>query len=43
MWNKDGLSKIKPIDGEALNYHCSIPWFAYPGDMPESLPSYHND
>ena len=42
MWNKDGLDAIKPIGGQALNYHCSIPWFAYPGDMPASLPEYYN-
>lgn len=43
MWNKDGLDAIKPIGGRALNYHCSIPWFAYPGDMPAELPAYYND
>ena len=43
MWNKTGLGNIKPIDGLALNYHCSIPWFAYPGEMPETLPSWHDD
>ena len=42
MWNKDGLDAIKPIGGRALNYHCSIPWFAYPGDMPASLPEYYD-
>ena len=37
MWNLDALKKLKPIAGDAVNYHCSIPWFAYPGDMPEQL------
>ena len=37
MWNRAGLDAIKPISGLADNYHCSIPWFAYPGDYPESL------
>jgi hypothetical protein len=37
MWNVPSLQKIQPIPGDAVNYHCSIPWFAYPGDMPESL------
>ena len=34
MWNVPSLEKIKPISGTADNYHCSIPWFAYPGDYP---------
>jgi hypothetical protein len=37
MWNMPSLKKLQPIPGDALNYHCSIPWFAYPGDMPTSL------
>ena len=37
MWNKPALSALKPISGMAANYHCSIPWFAYPGEMPESI------
>ena len=42
MWNKAALQALKPIpgldaDGDYHNYHCSIPWFAYPGEMPESL------
>lgn len=37
MWNKPSLKALKPIAGDADNYHCSIPWFAYPGEMPESL------
>lgn len=37
MWNLNSLKTLKPISGAADNYHCSIPWFAYPGDMPESL------
>lgn len=34
MWNVPSLEKLKPISGTADNYHCSIPWFAYPGDYP---------
>ncbi len=34
MWNKPSLETLKPISGMANNYHCSMPWFAYPGDMP---------
>jgi hypothetical protein len=34
MWNKPSLESLKPISGMAANYQCSIPWFAYPGDMP---------
>jgi hypothetical protein len=34
MWNKPALSEIKPIAGTESNYQCSIPWFAYPGEMP---------
>jgi hypothetical protein len=34
MWNKPSLETLKPISGMAANYQCSIPWFAYPGDMP---------
>ena len=42
MWNKAALQSLKPIPGldsreEYKNYHISMPWFAYPGDMPESL------
>lgn len=35
MWNKPNLEALKPISGTALDYQCSIPWFAYPGDMPK--------
>lgn len=35
MWNKNNLGELKPISGNAANYQCSIPWFAYPGDMPK--------
>ncbi len=46
MWNKPALKALKPIPGlietatgdAYKNYHISMPWFAYPGDMPESLP-----
>lgn len=34
MWNKPSLENLKPISGMADNYQCSIPWFAYPGEMP---------
>ena len=34
MWNKPALDTLKPIGGREVNYQCSIPWFAYPGDMP---------
>ncbi len=34
MWNVESLEKLKPISGTAPNYQCSIPWFAYPGDVP---------
>ncbi|MBR4805986.1 MAG: SusD/RagB family nutrient-binding outer membrane lipoprotein [Bacteroidales bacterium] len=37
MWNVPSLETLKPISGTADNYQCSIPWFAYPGDMPESI------
>jgi len=35
MWNLPSLEKLKPIPGTAENYHTSIPWFAYPGDLPQ--------
>ena len=34
MWNLKSLGALKPIAGDADNYQCSIPWFAYPGDYP---------
>lgn len=34
MWNVPSLEKLSPISGTADNYHCSIPWFAYPGGYP---------
>ncbi len=34
MWNLNQLEKLRPIPGTADNYQTSIPWFAYPGDMP---------
>lgn len=37
MWNLPSLELLRPISGTADNYHCSIPWFAYPNEMPESL------
>jgi hypothetical protein len=37
MWNLNSLKALKPIPGDADNYQCSIPWFAYPGDYPASL------
>jgi len=36
MWNKPSLESLVPISGTAENYQCSIPWFAYPGDLPTS-------
>lgn len=35
MWNMPALKSLKPIAGDADNYHCSMPWFAYPGDQPK--------
>lgn len=35
MWNLPSLEKLKPIPGNASNYQTSIPWFAYPGEMPK--------
>ena len=35
MWNKPSLETLKPISGNAANYQTSIPWFAYPGEMPK--------
>jgi hypothetical protein len=37
MWNLNSLKALQPISGDAPNYQCSIPWFAYPGDYPTSL------
>ncbi|MBR5101375.1 MAG: SusD/RagB family nutrient-binding outer membrane lipoprotein [Bacteroidales bacterium] len=37
MWNLKSLKALKPIAGDADNYQCSMPWFAYPGDYPDSL------
>jgi len=34
MWNRKSLDSLKPISGMAANYHTSIPWFAYPGELP---------
>jgi hypothetical protein len=36
MWNEASLESLVPISGTADNYQCSIPWFAYPGDLPTS-------
>lgn len=38
MWNIPGLSALRPIPGNALYYHCSIPWFCYPNGYPEAYP-----
>ena len=38
MWNVPGLSALRPIQGTAVYYHCSIPWFCYPNGYPESYP-----
>ena len=39
VWNIPALEQLQPISGTADNYHCSMPWFAYPGDQP-GAPSY---
>lgn len=38
MWNEPNLKALKPIGGTEADYQCSIPWFAYPGDMPDKIP-----
>ncbi len=35
MWNLKSLESLKPVSGTADNYHTSIPWFAYPGELPQ--------
>jgi hypothetical protein len=35
MWNVPSLELLKPIAGTAANYQTSIPWFAYPGEIPK--------
>lgn len=35
MWNLPSLETLRPISGNAANYQTSIPWFAYPGDIPK--------
>lgn len=35
MWNLKSLESLKPISGTADNYITSIPWFAYPGGLPQ--------
>jgi hypothetical protein len=35
MWNLSSLKSLKPIAGDDETYMTSIPWFAYPGDMPK--------
>lgn len=35
MWNLRSLETLRPISGIADNYQTSIPWFAYPGEMPQ--------
>jgi hypothetical protein len=37
MWNLPSLMLLKPISGNAMDYHCSIPWFAFPEDVPDNL------
>jgi hypothetical protein len=36
VWNEPKLAVLKPIAGTADNYHCSIPWFAYPNGFPNN-------
>ncbi len=38
MWNVPGLRALRPIQGTATYYHCSIPWFCYPNGYPETYP-----
>lgn len=38
VWNKRGLNELTPIPGTANCYQTSIPWFAYPGEMPTTMP-----
>lgn len=42
MWNKPSLRSLRPISGMTPYYQCSIPWFCYPGDYPESYPDVDN-
>ncbi len=35
MWNLPSLETLKPTSGNAANYQTSIPWFAYPGEIPK--------
>lgn len=35
MWNLPSLESLKPISGNAANYQTSIPWFAYPAEIPK--------
>ncbi len=37
MWNLTGLNRLYPIKGTDENYQCSIPWFAYPGEYPQTI------
>lgn len=39
MWNLPSLKQLKPISGDAKDYHCSMPWFCYPGVQP-GAPTY---
>jgi hypothetical protein len=39
MWNMPSLKQLKPISGDAKDYHCSMPWFCYPGVQP-GAPTY---
>jgi hypothetical protein len=34
MWNRGSLDALKPISGLSAIYQTSIPWFAYPGELP---------
>lgn len=36
MWNKPSLELLRPISGMADNYQTSIPWFAYPNELPSN-------
>ncbi len=41
-WNKPSLRALRPSSGLTPYYQCSIPWFCYPGDYPESYPDADN-
>jgi hypothetical protein len=36
MWNQRSLETLLPISGMSDKYQTSIPWFAYPNDLPNN-------